>query len=58
MTNHELTIEVVKAVAAELGCSIIDAITKMQAQAAKRGDSEALDALCEYKSELVFGGAV
>ena len=36
------------------GCGLIEAVTKLQGQAAKHKDKEyLLDALCSYKNELI-----
>lgn len=45
--------EVVAVVADELGCSLIEACTKMQAQCVRSGNDEVLDELCDYKWELI-----
>lgn len=40
-------------VMAELNCTEIEAVSKMQATAAKNGNEELLEDLCEYKSQLI-----
>lgn len=40
-------------VAAELGCSLLDAVTKMQGTAARDGNEAMLDDLIEFKRELI-----
>ncbi len=45
--------EAVRAVAAELNCTLIEACTKMQATAARQGKEELLDDLCAYKNDLI-----
>lgn len=45
--------QVVIMVRDELGCSLLEAVTKMQATAAKQGKEELLSDLCEYKNELI-----
>lgn len=45
--------EVVSAVAQELKCSLLDACTKMQAQCVRSNNEEVLEALCDYKWELI-----
>jgi len=46
--------QVVIAVRDELGCSLLEAVTKMQATtAARQGKEELLSDLCDYKSELI-----
>lgn len=40
-------------VMAELNCTEIEAVSKMQATAAKNGNEELLSDLCEYKSQLI-----
>jgi hypothetical protein len=51
--KREAIQEVVIAVRDEIGCSLMEAVTKMQATAAKQGKEELLSDLCEYKSELI-----
>ena len=55
MTNFENNaIEItVNAVATELGCDPIDAVSKMQATCARKGNDEMLEKLCEYKTLLI-----
>lgn len=40
-------------VMAELNCSEIEAVSKLQATAARNNNEELLEDLCEYKSHLV-----
>lgn len=37
----------------ELGCSLLEAVTKLQATAARNGNEELLSDLCEYKNILI-----
>ena len=52
---NNITKECVIKAASEKGIRIIEAISMMQAVAAKNGDSALLDRLCEIKSEILFG---
>ncbi len=45
---------VVESVAKEIGCSTIEAISKMQAQCVTSGNDELLEDLCAYKSSLIY----
>lgn len=57
MTTTSLTLETaipaIAQVQAAYGISDLDAITKMQGAAAKAGDEESLEVLCEIKNALL-----
>lgn len=52
---NKITKECVIKAAEEKGIPTIQAISMMQAVAAKNGDSELLNRLCDIKSEILFG---
>jgi len=45
---------VVGEVAKEIGCSTIEAISKMQAQCVVSGNEGLLEDLCAYKNQLIY----
>lgn len=49
----ESAIIAIAKVQAAYNCTDLEAISKMQAAAAKSGDEKSLDVLCEIKSELI-----
>nr|DAH85552.1 MAG TPA: hypothetical protein [Caudoviricetes sp.] len=49
----ESAIIAIAKVQAAYNCTDLEAISKMQAAAAKAGDEQSLDVLCEIKSELI-----
>lgn len=51
--KREAIQQVAIAVRDELGCSLMEAVTKMQGTAARQGKEELLSDLCDYKSELI-----
>ena len=55
MTKLNAVKQAANAVKKEIGCTLLEAVTKMQATAAKNKNEEILEALCEFKSELVWG---
>lgn len=50
---NEITLSAVRQAATDTGMTDLQALTAMQAAAAKIGDNEALDALCAIKAELL-----
>ncbi|MEL5392846.1 hypothetical protein [Serratia nevei] len=50
----ETAVSAIARVQAAYNCTALDAITKMQAAAAKANDDKSLDVLCEIKSELIM----
>ena len=52
LTIESAVIAIAK-VQAAYNCTDLEAISKMQAAAAKAGDEKSLDVLCEIKSELI-----
>jgi hypothetical protein len=51
--NTQITLSAVRQAAIESGMTDLQALTAMQAGAAKIGDNAALEALCAIKSELL-----
>lgn len=45
---------VVAEVAKEIGCSTMEAISKMQTQCVISGNEELLEDLCVYKNQLIY----
>lgn len=55
MTNAQITREDVAKAAADKGITIMEALRTMQAVCAKLGDEKTLSALCDIKSQIIFG---
>lgn len=49
----ETAVIAIAKVQAAYNCTDLEAITKMQAEAAKAGDEKSLDVLCEVKGVLI-----
>ena len=52
MTNFDAIYKTVKQVADELNCDMIEAASKMQGQAAKKGDEKMISELHNFKMKV------